>query len=387
MKVLFATGIYPPDVGGPATYVSHLARELHARGHGVEVVAYGDSRDEGSPFTVHRVPRSPSVPRRYLRFFSALLRRASWADVIFAQDPISSGLPAFWAAKLARRRFVLKIVGDLAWEIATDLGRTRDSIERFQEGRHDLLVEALRRTERWVARAAGHVIVPCNYLRGLVAPWGVQPQGLTTIYNSLPEGPIPVESRKEARSRLGIGGDPVLLAAGRFVPWKRFDLLIRLMPEVLRQSPGACLVLVGSGPLDGELRRTARDLGVERPVTFVGPLDTGAMALHLAASDLFLLPSTYEGLSHLLLEAMRAGVPVVATDAGGNAEVVTDGQGGRIVPAGETDSFKEAALELCSSSDLRDRLGQGARERARCFSWEKLIESTLEVLGEASRPK
>jgi len=372
MRVLFATGIYPPDVGGPATYVSHLAKELRSRGVGVEVVTYGGSGEEEPGFPVHRVPRHPFVAHRYLSFYRAALSAARRADVIYAQDPLSVGLPSLLAGKTSGRPLVVKIVGDLAWEIAVDLNRTMDSFQDFQRRRQSLPVELFRRCERFVARRAQHVIVPSGYLKEIVLGWGVASERVSVVHNSLPEWE-PQKTRVEARQELALDGDPLLLMAGRLVRWKRFDLPIRFLAEL----PSAHLVIAGSGPLEEQLKTLARDLGLQGRITFTGSLHHSAMMLHLRASDLFLLPSTYEGFSHLLLEAMRMGTPVLASDAGGNAEVV--GDAGRLVSAGSPSAFRAALLELCGDPRLRE-MGERARERARRFSWQALVEETLRLL-------
>jgi len=374
MNVLFATGIYPPDLGGPATYVSHLARELLSRGIGVEVVTYGarESREKDAGFPVHRVPKHSFVAHRYGSFYRAAREAARRADVIYAQDPLSVGLPSLLAGRASGRPVVVKVVGDLAWEIAVDRKGTADSFQEFQRRRQSLPVELFRRAEHGVARRARHVIVPSEFLRETVLGWGVARERVSVIYNSLPELPL-VKTRDQARRELGLGGDPLLLAAGRLVSWKRFDLPIRFLADV----PAAHLIIAGAGPQEESLKTLARDLGVEGRITFTGSLPHEAMMLHLRASDLFLLPSTYEGFSHLLLEAMRMGTAVLASDAGGNAEVV--GDAGRLVSAGSASSFRDALLELCGDPQLRE-MGERARERARRFSWQALVEETLRLL-------
>jgi glycosyltransferase involved in cell wall biosynthesis len=386
LNVLFATGIYPPDVGGPATYVSHLARELHRRGVMVEVLTYGEAREEdrASPYPVTRVRQSPRVAHRYLSFFRAARIAARRADVLFAQDPLSVGLPTLLASKALRRPLVVKVVGDLAWEIAVDLGRTNDSFTEFQRRRQSVPVELFRRSEHFVARSARSVIAPSQYLREIVQGWGVPEERIAVVHNSLPEAPLETTGR-DARRSLGVDGDPLLLAAGRLVPWKRFDLPIRFLSDVKKKCPGARLLLVGSGPLREELESLARELSVRDAVHFVGPLDHPSMMLHLVASDLLLLPSTYEGFSHLLLEAMRAGTPVLATDAGGNAEVV--GDAGRLVPAASPEAFGTALVEIAADPGLRAAMAEHGRARAERFSWKNLVEETMKILERAAAPK
>jgi glycosyltransferase involved in cell wall biosynthesis len=300
-------------------------------------------------------------------------KSARRADVIYAQDPLSVGFPCCAASVASKRPFVVKIVGDLAWEIAVDLERTKDSFDEFQRRLQSLFVELFRRAQVLVARRARRVIVPSRFLKTVVLGWGVPEERVSVIHNSLPEL-VPKQTREEARFELGLEGDPLLLAAGRLVPWKRFDLPFRFLPQV----PRAHLVVAGSGPLELELKGLARTLGLEKRTTFTGSLSHERMMLHLRAADLLLLPSTYEGFSHLLLEAMRMGTPILATDAGGNGEVV--GDAGRLVPRDSADAFGASLVELCRKPELRRELGARALERARRFSWESLVDETLRNL-------
>lgn len=382
MKIVFATGVYPPDLGGPATYVSHLALTLHRRGDTVKVVTYGSPpAAPTSPFPVHYVPRGVPLPLRYLRYLATLRRVGRGADLLYLQDPLSCGLPGLLAARSLHCPVLVKVVGDLAWEIATEMGRVKDTIDEFQNRKYDLLVETMRRVEHTVARRADRLLVPSKYLKRLVLQWGLNDKHIEVIENALPHTARGASvSRTKARKDLGLDCNPLLITAGRLVPWKGFDLLIRLMPEIRLRLPQARLLIVGTGPCEARLKDLAREIGAAGIVTFTGSLDASMMDLHLRASDVLLLASTYEGFSHLLLEAMRAEVPILATDIGGNRELMEDGRCGRLVPSGEPGKFLEALVEMCASSSLRARYAEAGVQRFRMLSWDRLVEATTAVL-------
>jgi glycosyltransferase involved in cell wall biosynthesis len=383
MRIVFATGIYPPDIGGPATYVRRLAGELHRRGEDVEVVTYGEAAKTDSPYFVRRVSRQVSLPLRYLSFFVAVRRASRAADLVYLQDPLSSGLPGLLAARSLGRPAIVKIVGDLAWEIASGQGLIADSIEDFQTRRYGLVIEAARRSQRFVARNAERVLVPCHYLKTLVSGWGVTPARIDVVYNSLPKTAGPAPPREEARRQLSLRSETVLISAGRMVPWKGFDTLIRLMPDLLAQHPSLRLLIVGAGPCENELKCLARELNLGDAVTFTGQLDTESMALHLRASDLMVLLSSYEGFSHLLLEAMSAGLPVLASDVGGNHELIENGETGILAPVSDPDRIKESLMKLCGDAGLRARLARAGQARISKLSWEQMFEETSAVFQRA----
>ena len=385
MRITFATGIYPPDIGGPATYVSHLARDLFNKGWQVSVVTYGEGTESEPPFPVERVSRSAILPSRYVSFAGAVRRASRATDVIYAQDPLSSGLPALIAARTLRRPFAVKIVGDLAWEIGLEQGRVKDNIQTFQEKKYGPVIGGARRAQRFVARSADRVVVPSEFLKSLVLGWGVRNDRIAVVHNSLPDVQI-VITREAARQALSFGPssrDTVIVSAGRLVPWKRFDLLIRLMPGIRSAVSSARLLIIGTGPCEKELRELVAGLKLDKAVTLVGRLDADRMRLHLMASDILVLASSYEGFSHLLLESMRAGLPVVATDVGGNHELIQNGSSGILVPIDKPDRLAAALVELCKNPTSRARLARAGRERSTYFTWEKMVDATVAALRRA----
>ena len=365
MSITFATGIYPPDIGGPATYVSHLARDLFNKAWQVSVVTYaggaeggegGEGTESESSFPIQRVSRSAPLPVRYLSFAAAV-----------------------------RRPFVVKIVGDLAWEIGSEQGRVKDDILTFQEKNYGPVIDGARRAQRFVARSAERIIVPSEFLKSLVVGWGVRDDRIDVVYNSLPDDEIGT-TRETARQELSFGPfdrDTVLVSAGRLVPWKRFDHLIRLMPAIRSVVSSARLLIIGTGPCEKELKELVSGLKLDEAVTLVGRLDADRMKLHLMASDILVLASSYEGFSHLLLESMRAGLPVVATDVGGNRELIQNGSNGILVPIENPDRLISVLIELCKSPASRARLAAAGIKRSKEFTWDNMVNATVAALGRA----
>jgi len=381
MRVLFATGIYPPDIGGPATYVSGLAQELRRRGIGVSVVTSGRAgNDVPGPFPVRRVSRARSLPLRYVDFLTSVYREAREADVVYLQDPLSSGLPGWLGARLARKPVLLKIVGDAAWEIARDSGAVSDDFGLFQENTYPARIEGIRRAQRLVARRVDRIVVPSRFLRKVVTRWGVNERRIDVVLNSIPEPDRPEVKREAARESLGLEGRTVILSAGRLVPWKGFDTLIRLAAGMKEEFPRVRWLIAGGGPGEEGLRRLRQDVGAESVVTLLGAVPRERMDEYMTACDLFVLWSGYEGLSHVLLEAMRVGRAIVASDAGGNPELIETGRSGRLVAWRDDPALGRALAELCRDAGERERLGRGAAAAASRFSWPAMVESTLDLL-------
>ncbi|MDQ3878008.1 MAG: glycosyltransferase [Actinomycetota bacterium] len=186
--------------------------------------------------------------------------------------------------------------------------------------------------------------------RGISAPWVVVRNGVDlTRWTSASEA-----AKGEARARLGLGPEPLAVCVGRLTRQKGQDVLVAAWPLVRAEIPGALLVLVGDGPDRSTLQRT-RGPGVE----LVGAQDD--VASWLAACDVAVLPSRWEGMSLSLLEAMASGRPVVATDVAGMREVLSRG-GGEVVPVEDVSALARALTARLKEGQILP--AEGARARA-----------------------
>lgn len=365
--ITIATGLFPPDIGGPATYSHTLVGELPPHGIRVRVSYFG---------AVRRLPR---IIRHFVFFFRTLAM-ARGSDVIFAQDPVSVGLPALYAARMLGAKFLLKVVGDYAWEQEQVQNAKRkveneiefETPEAFQTQKHGILTEMRRRIERHVARGADRIIVPSRYLAGIVGGWGIAREKITTVYNAF-EAPSPLPSRADARAMLGLSGT-VVISAGRLVPWKGFSVLIDAVADLKKEMPDLNLVIAGSGPDEEKLRHKISERGAGDRVRMTGVLSHETLLSYFSAADIFVLNSGYEGLSHTLLEAVALGLPVIASRVGGNPEVVTDETRGILIGYNDLDELK-AALGV---------LAAGGRTRVQAPAWpytrERMIKATAEII-------
>ena len=233
MRVLITTSIFPPDIGGPATYVPLIAHALHDRGHEVTVLASSDRANmaatEAYPFEVVRVNREESRFTRGLNLVRAAVIRGSGADVIFGNS--TSMLEPALASRLLGKPYVLKVVGDGAWETARRRGWTEMSFDEFQETRASGRAEALRRLRTWHVRRARSVIVPSRYLAAVVQRWGVGDDRIEVVPNAV----APINGIEPAH--LPFEAETKLVSVGRLVPWKHVDGVIEALPSL--QSPGS----------------------------------------------------------------------------------------------------------------------------------------------------
>ncbi len=358
MRLVIATPLYPPEIGGPATYAKLLVEGLPGKGIEVELVKFSEVR------------HLPKIIRHYA-YYRRVRAAARNADIILALDPVSVGLPAMRAAKKTRKPFILKIGGDYAWEQGTQRFCVTQTLDEFvKTKRMPLPVRVLRHIQTRVACSAMRVIAPSEYLKSIVGAWGVPHEKIRVIYNAVsPEEPGAMPEAVASLPR------PLIVSVGRLVPWKHMEGVV----DAVASIPGASLAIVGDGPERTALMRRAEEKLPGRAAC-VGMLSHRDTLATMQSADAFVLNSSYEGLSHLLIEAQALGIPTVATRIDGNTEVITDGGDGILVPVGDTAALAAALARVLGDGELRARLGARARESAKRFSVEAMLATTAAML-------
>jgi glycosyltransferase involved in cell wall biosynthesis len=366
MRVLLVSGIFPPDIGGPATHVVDLRMELLTRGHNVEVLACTDEPSWSHDAGVLLLPRRWPWPVRNALAMAWVAMRGHRFDVVYATG---LGPPAVAGARLARRPIVLKVVGDPAWERTIRRGLTSAGFDAFQhETKRSVAVRAMKFLRTWSTRHATAVVTPSEHLRRTVRGWSgrddvvVVPNGVRT---QVPSGMQPSSSSGLAA-----------LFAGRLVPWKRVELLI----GAVARTADAHLDVVGDGPEAAALRCRAETEGVSDRIRFLGSLPHDDVMKRMESADVFVLASSYEGLPHVLIEALASGTPVVATRDAGTVDVIEDGVNGVLVdptPEALAAALRELAADRGRLADLRE----GAAASGRDWTIERCTDRIERILG------
>jgi len=323
LHVLLAAGIYPPAVGGPASYTHAMAKRLREVDVQPMVVTYGDDNtktEEGWP--VHVIDNDHGVLGRYVRYLWRSWRLARRVDVVYLQDPVSEGLPGTIGAHWALKPTVMKIVGDYAWEVYQQTEENRgELLDAFLTHRHRGRVRIIEAIERWTVKRARRVIVPSAYLKTVVERWGVRPGRISVIKNAC--DPLPrTGTYEEERRTLGIAPEQkIVLTAVRAVPWKGVSELIEWWKDLPQDY---VLVVAGDGPELSKWKDLAKKQNLGERIRFLGRIDRQNMARWYRAADLFVLHSGYEGYPHVIAEAVSVGLPCLVSDQGGNPETKSD---------------------------------------------------------------
>lgn len=371
MRILIVTGIFPPDLGGPATYVPRIALELKERGHEiVGVLTLVDKfleKPEIYAFPVLQILRNTNRIFRFIKVVKMMVLYARKSDVVYLNGLVLEGILA--AKLILRNSVVVKVVGDLIWEKAQNVGATQDSIDIFQIKRQTIKWEFLKYFQGWYTAKADIVITPSKYLAEMVQQWGVERKRTRVIYNSI---------EQDGLSEITPDSPKLydLVTVVRLVPWKGLHSLIELVA-----LNGWTLRIVGDGPLMEDLKLLVKNLNVAERVSFAGKVSKDKVGLEIQSAKIFVLNSSYEGLPHIILEAKAYGVPVVATAAGGSSETIDDGMNGYLVAVGDVVVLVDRLRYLLANSSERVRISiNGRNQVASQFSLLNMVSLTEQAL-------
>ena len=375
MKVLIVSGIWPPDVGGPASHAPELADFLVSRGHTVEVVTTADGPPAVEPYRVNWVSRRKPVGVRHAVVAARIAARARQADVVYATSMIGR---AALGGSSARRPLVIKLTTDEAYERAHRRGLFDGDMDAFQRVNGDVRVQALRRSRNAALGRAARVISPSAYLRDMAVAWGVPAERVLIIPNPAPDLPV-LPGREDARAALGIEG-PALAFAGRIGRQKALEVGLAAVAQVA----GISLLVAGDGPEREEMERCADELRLAGRARFLGPLPRPKVLELFRAADASLLSSTWENFPHTVVESLAVGTPVIATRVGGVPEIVTDGENGLLVPAGDPKALAAAIHRFYREPGLRERLAAAAVPSVKGYGRNEILARIEAVLVAAA---
>ncbi len=377
MRLLIAADIFPPQSGGPATYSVAMANAFEKEGAPVKIV----SLNKDSDTSLVQCPIFPvkygNKILRYIHFAYLLIRHASDVDVIYAMGPVNAGFPGLFAAKLRGKKFTTKVVGDYAWEQGKQRFGVKEMIDEFQKrSDYSWKVKILKKIESFVVRNADKVIVPSKYLKGIVHGWGAEKQSIDVVYNAIKFKSV--ESAKKNHEEKWI------VSVARLVPWKGMDTLIDVASKLSKTDPSIRLKIVGDGPEFNHLEKKVKDLGLEHMVELTGKLPREKTLSYIAGASVFVLNSGYEGLPHVVLEAMSYSVPVIASDAGGNSEIAQPYKTGLLFEYDNASDIEEKLKTVLYTDAVINPILHSAEkdEWLNNFTFETMFSRTKKVLEE-----
>jgi glycosyltransferase involved in cell wall biosynthesis len=372
MRVLVVSGIWPPDVGGPASHAPDVALFLHQRGHDVHVVTTSGSAPAPFDVPVHWVSRRLPKGAIHVRTAAEIARRAAHADVVYTTGMFGRSSAG---AKAARRPYVLKLTADPAFERARRRGIVSGDVDEFQSLGGGGAVRLLRMARDAELRGAAHVFTPSAYLGELAVSWGVKADRVSVLPNPSPAMPE-LAARDALRESFGMNG-ATLVFAGRLTAQKALHDAL----DAVSRVEGVSLLIAGDGDQRAPLEAGISKLGLEERVRLLGPLPRDRIIELFHAADASILSSSWENFPHTVVEALAAGTPVIATAVGGVAEVVHDGENGLLVRPGDVRGLADAIRRFFDDAALRDRLRAAAEASVAEYAPERVLARLEQTLN------
>lgn len=375
-KILLVTDIFPPQIGGPATFIDRMARVLAAKGYRVTVVCSSDQAGEPSdrerPFKVRRVALTPALA------YKVKMRLALFLEMLRHQQIFVNGLETYvrQISRILGRSYILKVVGDPVWETARNQGATLLNIDDFQHSvpEQNQWRHLVNRRNLYL-QTARLIVTPSNYLKTMVINWGIPAGKVVTVSNGIGDEYLGASTPAPRE------GSPFsALFVGRLTNWKGVETILLAS----RELPDMQVQILGDGPEYPLLADLARQLGLEARVRFQGRVSPVAVRDEMARTHVLVLDSLYEGLSHTLLEAMARGVPCIAANCGGNPELVASGVNGLVIPPQDVASLVKALQMLRDDEPLRYRLAAAAQQSSRRFPLSVSIDNIVNLLDKTS---
>jgi len=361
MKALLISGIYTPDIGGPATYIPKLASRLSELGVLVDVVTLKNSGSAklNEPWNMNYIIRDQNILTRIVKTSLLIRKLAKKSNYIF-----SNGLfhETAFGLFMLRKKSIAKVVGDPVFERASNKDMTTLTRSDFNKAKLPFVLKIQRAFLHWSLNQFSSLTCPSLELKDLIGDWGINkpvviiPNGVAAVED--------VEDNKEFD----------VVTVSRLIKLKNIDKLI-----IASARTKSKLAIVGSGPEEIYLKDLALDLNA--PVEFIGQLNEVNIIKILRKSKMFALLSDYEGHSLALLQAMACGMPAIVSDVKGNTDVITDQIEGLVVNVNNQTEIESAIKKLLNSPDLLIKYGAAGKLKSKnVYDLDNQIDRVINLL-------
>lgn len=384
MHIANFTNFYLPVVSGVVRSVESYREALSKQGHNIFVFAQsaGDYKDR-APF----IFRYPSLPIPIQTDIPAVIPVSPFIDQLLPllkPEVIHTHHPILLGQTAARKAAELKL--PLVFTFHTQYREYTHYFPVPQDVIQDFLKEAVDNWLRHYMRQCQHIVIPSESMRSILT----REYGLKDHYTVIPTGidlqPYLATDGSELRGKQNWQADKVMVSVGRLAAEKNWETLLKAVASVYQQHPEMRLVLIGGGPKKDDLKKLTGKLGIAERVTFTGELPFKDVVLYLKAADLFGFASVTETQGLVTMEAMAAGLPVVAVDGSGTRDIVDYGEQGFMTP-NDPDALAASISRLLDSPELMHKFSQNALKKAKTFEVGCLAKKLIEVYQQAIQDK
>jgi len=363
MNILLLSYDYPPYEGGLANVSYQVACQLNTLGEKVIVVAQkakgGREFDKNNKFPTYRLTNIFLLRELALALFLPFLVLKHKIGIIYILVWCQGGLAAFFISKLLNIPYVLHAHG-LEF---VDYKKTL-----FDKIKYSLFRDAYKRA---IFKNARNIIAVSNYTKGIVVKSGGEEGSIKVVYNGVDINRFrPALETGAIISKHNLHGKRVLLTVSRLDEYKGHDIVIELMPQILKKIPNAVYMIIGSGKNRHSLEALVKKLGLQNEVIFIGHADESDLPLYYNACDLFIMltrerldMAEFEGYGLVYLEANSCCKPVIGARTGGIPDAIEDGKTGYLVDPDNHREITDKITLLLENKELADKIGEEGRRR------------------------
>ena len=320
MRVLVTVGIFPPDIGGPATFVPKIAKYFQDElNYEIEILTLSDNKNSNikDDFSVKRIDRNLPIIYRWLKTIFTIYKLGKNKDLIFVNG---LGTETTIANIFLKKKIIRKIVGDPVWERAYSKAKISESFDEFQDKNYGFSISLQKKVRSFSIKKSDIVVTPSKHLKNFILNLGFKNK-IEIINNGVF---IPEEN-----TNIFTNDQINITIVSRLVSHKNIKKIIRAISDL--NDPLIYLNIIGDGPELNQLQKISLESNNKDNIIFHGKLNRDDINHIFLKSDIYIQASNYEGLPHSLLEAMSYGIPVLCTPVGECKEILGNEDRGYIL--------------------------------------------------------
>ena len=352
MRVLVTVGIFPPDIGGPATFVPKIAKYFQDElNYEIEILTLSDNKNSNinDDFSVKRIDRNLPIIYRWLKTIFTIYKLGKNKDLIFVNG---LGTETTIANIFLKKKIIRKIVGDPVWERAYSKAKISESFDEFQVKNYGFSISLQKKVRSFSIKKSDIVVTPSKHLKNFILNLGFKNK-IEIINNGVF---IPEEN-----TNIFTNDQINITIVSRLVSHKNIGKIIKAISDL--NSPLINLNIIGDGPELNQLQKISLESNNKDNIIFHGKLNRDEINHIFLNSDIYIQASNYEGLPHSLLEAMSYGIPVLCTPVGECKEILGNEDRGYILdlPVSKN-NIKSKISQIIGEKDIANKKGERGKD-------------------------
>ena len=352
MRVLVTVGIFPPDIGGPATFVPKIAKYFQDElNYEIEILTLSDNKNSNinDDFSVKRIDRNLPIIYRWLKTIFTIYKLGKNKDLIFVNG---LGTETTIANIFLKKKIIRKIVGDPVWERAYSKAKISESFDEFQVKNYGFSISLQKKVRSFSIKKSDIVVTPSKHLKNFILNLGFKNK-IEIINNGVF---IPEEN-----TNIFTNDQINITIVSRLVSHKNIEKIIKAISDL--NSPLINLNIIGDGPELNQLQKISLESNNKDNIIFHGKLNRDDINHIFLKSDIYIQASNYEGLPHSLLEAMSYGIPVLCTPVGECKEILGNEDRGYMLdlPVSKN-NIKSKISEIIGEKNIANKKGERGKD-------------------------